>query len=311
MRLRHLKLARQSGWKKGYPRHPVFMDMDAWDNRHWRGWKPRDTPRMPPKGSVSVEMQQSNPPSAHTQATGQLQPPPRGIDHEELCKDLNEMPLPCDDAERASFDQQDVFILGDPAASFDRSGGHSYDRKSSNPHAGFPEWKKIFSYILRDCGYLVDYDTVYVLVDTRDLANHAVRDPGLPHWQAAVAWWESRLQMTGPMGERTELCFFPASEHTGLHNVHPTWAGTFVLAALGASFPGKHSSCWIAIAYQLHFSKLLIYGRKPTLPDFHWVLRSPANYHIPCSNTNVFNVTVMSKIHGKVHPIRRWGKAWC
>ena len=46
--------------------------------------------------------------------------------------------------------------------------------------------------------------------------------------------------MTGPMGERTELCFFPASEATGLHNVHPTWAGTFVLAALGASFPGKH-----------------------------------------------------------------------
>ena len=150
------------------------------------------------------------------------------------------MPLPYDDAERANFDQQDVFILGDPAASFDRSGSHSYDRKSSDPHAGLPEWKKIFSYILRDCGYLVDYDTVYVLVDTRDLANHAVRDPGLPHWQAAVAWWESRLQMTGPMGERTELCFFPASEHTGLHNVHPTWAGTFVLAALGASFPGKH-----------------------------------------------------------------------
>ena len=60
------------------------------------------------------------------------------------------------------FDQQDVFILGDPAASFDRSCGHNYDRKSNNPHAGFPVWKKIFSYILRDCGYLVDYDTVYV-----------------------------------------------------------------------------------------------------------------------------------------------------
>ena len=48
-------------------------------------------------------------------------------------------------------------------------------------------WKKIFSYIIRDCGYLVDYDTVYVLVDTRNLADHAARDPGLPHWQAAVA----------------------------------------------------------------------------------------------------------------------------
>ena len=101
---------------------------------------------------------------------------------------MNEMPLPCDDAERGTFDQQDVFILGDPAATFDRSSGHSYDRKSSNPHAGFPEWKKIFAFILRDCGYLVDYDTIYVLVDTLDLANHEVRDPSLPHWQAAVAW---------------------------------------------------------------------------------------------------------------------------
>ena len=219
----------------GVPEEPCFYGHGpAWDNRHWRGWKPRNTPRMPPKGSVSAEMQQSPPPSAYTQVAGQLQAPPRGFDHEEFCQRMNEMPLPCDDAERGTFDQQDVFILGDPAASFDRSSGHSYDRKSSNPHAGFPEWKKIFAYILRDCGYLVDYDTVYVLVDTRDLANHVVRDPSLPHWQAAVAWWESR------MGERTELCFFPASEHTGLHNVHPTWAGTFVLAALGASFPGKH-----------------------------------------------------------------------
>ena len=194
----------------GVPEEPCFYGHGpAWNNRHWRGWKPRDTPRMPPKGSVSAEKQQSNSSPSHARVAGQPQPPPRGIDHEEFCKDLNGMPLPCDDAERANFYQQDVFILGDPAASFDRSGGHSYDRKSSNPHAGFPEWKKIFSYILRDCGYLVDYDTVYVLVDTRDLANHAVRDPGLPHWQAAVAWWESRLQMTGPMGERTGKTQYP------------------------------------------------------------------------------------------------------
>ena len=153
---------------------------------------------------------------------------------------MNGASLPRDHEERANFDQQDVFILGDPAACFDRSCGHNYDRKSDNPHAGYPGWKNIFTYILRKCGYLADYDTVYVMVDTRNLADHTARDPGLPHWQAAVAWWESRLQMIGPMGERTELCFFPASEDTGLHNVHPTWAGTFVLAALGASFPGKH-----------------------------------------------------------------------
>ena len=31
----------------------------AWNNRQWRGWKPRDTPRMPPKRRVSVEQQYS------------------------------------------------------------------------------------------------------------------------------------------------------------------------------------------------------------------------------------------------------------
>ena len=46
--------------------------------------------------------------------------------------------------------------------------------------------------------------------------------------------------MQGPYGERTELLFFQASKATGLHNVHPTWAGTFVLAALGAVFPGRN-----------------------------------------------------------------------
>ena len=47
-------------------------------------------------------------------------------------------------------------------------------------------------------------------------------------------------KMRGPRHERTELLFFQASKDTGLHNVHPTWAGTFVLAALGAVFPGVH-----------------------------------------------------------------------
>ena len=146
----------------------------------------------------------------------------------------------------------------------------------------------------------------FVLVDTRDLANHAARDPGLPHWQAAVAWWESRLQMTGPMGERTELCFFPASEHTGLHNVHPTWAGTFVLAALGASFPGKHfflldSDCLPVTLFEAFDLWQVAYLT-------HWVQRSPANCHIPCSSTNGSNMTVTSRIPVKVHPIRRVGK---
>ena len=37
-----------------------------------------------------------------------------------------------------------------------------------------------------------------------------------------------------------KLLFFPACEQTGLHHVHPTWAGTFALAALVALFPGTN-----------------------------------------------------------------------
>ena len=46
--------------------------------------------------------------------------------------------------------------------------------------------------------------------------------------------------MMGPNNERTELCFFSCNGRNRLQNVHPTWAGAFVLAALGAAFPGIH-----------------------------------------------------------------------
>ena len=69
-------------------------------------------------------------------------------------------------------------------------------------------------------------------------AYHKRRDPSLPHWPAAARWWHSRLKLIGPHKEKTELFLFPISEATGLHHVHPTWAGTFVLAALVAMFPG-------------------------------------------------------------------------
>ena len=37
------------------------------------------------------------------------------------------------------------------------------------------------------------------------------------------------------------VVFFPISEASGLHLVHHTWAGTFVLAALCLVFPGLHT----------------------------------------------------------------------
>ena len=103
---------------------------------------------------------------------------------------------------------------------------------------GRPHWELIFEHVLRQCGYLSGFHTVYVMVDNRDLANHQRQDPSFPHWPAAARWWHSRLKLMGPHKEKTELLLFPISESTGLHHVHPTWAGTFVLAALVAVFPG-------------------------------------------------------------------------
>ena len=84
----------------------------------------------------------------------------------------------------------------------------------------------------------MEFHTVYVMVDNRDLANHKRQDPSLPHWPAAARWWHSRLKLIGPHKEKTELLLFLISATTGLHHVHPTWAGTFVLAGLVAMFPG-------------------------------------------------------------------------
>ena len=76
--------------------------------------------------------------------------------------------------------------------------------------------------------------------------SHVTRQEGLPHWPAAVAWWQSRLQLVGPQQE-TELLFFPASEQSGLHRVHPTWAGTFVAVFPGINFILLDSDCPVTL----------------------------------------------------------------
>jgi len=223
----------------GVLEEPCFIcNGSANNNRHWLGWKPPVTPLMLPPRTVTVEHQQTSCLSFQTQTDNKSQYPPRGIEHDEFCRDMNGAPLPRDSEERKNFDRQETFILGDPAASFDRPCGHSYERKYDNPNEGFPVWKKIFAHILHTCGYLEDYDTIYVLVDTRNLADRKTRNPGLPHWPAAVAWWESRLQMTGPMGERTEL-FLPSHGSHGISKC-PSHLGRYFRPGCTRSFvPGQ------------------------------------------------------------------------
>ena len=65
-------------------------------------------------------------------------------------------------------------------------------------------------------------------------------EPSLQHWPAVAAWWSSRACIQGPSGELCDVVYFPISQASGLHLVHPTWAGTFLLAALCLVFPGLH-----------------------------------------------------------------------
>ena len=108
---------------------------------------------------------------------------------------------------------------------------------------------------------------------------------------------KSRLQMTGPMGERAELSFFPATEATRLANIHPTWAGTFVLAALGASFPGKNFLfSWQRLLATL-FEAFDLWQERVS----RWVLMSHAKPHIPSLPTSDLRMINMWKTAEKAY----------
>ena len=83
-------------------------------------------------------------------------------------------------------------------------------------------------------------DTVYLIVDNRDMSDLEATKMSIPHWPPAAAWWASRVPLVGPYCERTEVVCIRICEETGLSNVHPTWAGTFVLAGMAALYPNIH-----------------------------------------------------------------------
>ena len=147
------------------------------------------------------------------------------VNFQQFCEQLR-TDFPGDSQGRRSFDTRTRFVAGDLDARFGSAAPLEYEVTGE---IGRSHWELIFEHVLRQCGYLSHFHTVYVMVDNRDLANHQRQDPSLSHWPAAARWWHSRLKL---------MLLFPISESTGLHHVHPTWAGTFVLAALVAAFPG-------------------------------------------------------------------------
>ena len=145
--------------------------------------------------------------------------------------------LPNDQEHREDFDNGVDFRIGDPNVHFRAAAAKSYE---TTEDIGKPDWNLLFGFILARMSHLRFLSTVYVLVDNRDLTNLDNPDPSLQHWPAVAAWWSSRACMQGPASELCDVVYFPISQASGLHLVHPTWAGTFVLAALCLVFPGLH-----------------------------------------------------------------------
>ena len=137
-----------------------------------------------------------------------LTPSSLGVNFQQFCDRLCR-DLPGDSTKRECFDTRTRFVVGDPGARFNDPAPLEYEVTGET---GRPHWDLIFEHILRQCGYLVEFQTVYVMVDDRDLANHQRRDSSLPHWPAAARWWHSRLKLillatVGP-NECLELCPF-------------------------------------------------------------------------------------------------------
>ena len=105
---------------------------------------------------------------------------------------------------------------------------------------GSVEWELLFSHLISLRDQVVICDTVYLLVDDRDMRELEATKQSIPRWPPAAAWWASRVQLIGPYCERTDVVSIHICEDTGLADVHPTGAGAFVLAAMVALYPNIH-----------------------------------------------------------------------
>ncbi len=148
-------------------------------------------------------------------------------------RSVEDCSLPGEPHAAVPFDNRSDFYLGDPGANFE---GNNKCEYATSGEVGEPHWPQLFQYLLSHFEHVRLLSTVFVLVDNRDLTAPRTEQESLAHWPTVEAWWASRLALHGPARELCDLLFVPIDQTAG----HPTWAGTFVLAALVFLFPGVH-----------------------------------------------------------------------
>ena len=246
--------------------------------------------------ALQAECQESRKGLTRLPADTPRTPGPTGVNFQQFCDRLR-TDLPGDSHGRGSFDTSARFVAGDPGARFGDSAPLEYEVTGE---IGHPHWELIFEYILRQCGYLIDFHTVYIMVDNRDLANHKRRDPSLPHWPAAARWWHSRLKLIGPHKEKTELFLFPMC--TPLGQALSCWQHWWLC------FLGSTSYCWIAIVCRLPCLKLKTCGQRLTWHDIQHIRKVAFQRLTHCEPSNVFAQIHGWYTHSIVFAALEWGK---
>ena len=99
---------------------------------------------------------------------------------------------------------------------------------AQQPATSRVDYTALYRWILGNLAWLSQYDTAYVFVDNRELPSQNHPD----YWPYFAPWIKSRCEVIGPYKEKTTAIYVPICPDTGLHQVHFTWAGAFVLEAL-------------------------------------------------------------------------------
>ena len=211
-----------------------------------------------------VPLSESDPASSPDHEMYAAQAEPQGIMEADCSFDyfarcLDNSSLPGDAHASGPFDNRCDFSLGDPGVDYE--GTHKCEYATSGA-VGEPHWSQIFCYLLQHLADVRFFNTVFVLVDNRDLtAPGQTRSPwhtglllrhggsaGLPCMDLLVNY---AISSTSPSVRQLGLnmCILPGQAH---------------LCWLLLSFFSQGSTlcCWTAIVCQSPYLKLLIYGKK-------------------------------------------------
>ena len=232
-------------------------------------------------------------------------PGPKGVNFQQFCDQLRTN-LPGDSQGRGSFDTRTRFVAGDPGARFGSAAPLEYEVTGE---IGHPYWELVFEHVLRQCGYLTDFHTVYVM------------------------WWITKIWQT--ISDRTPPCPIGRQQQDGgtvassslvltrrkrnyYSSPFPHLRGCIMCTPPGPAplfwqpwwlyFLGSTSYCWTVTAYRLLCLKLKTCGLRPTWRVFQPIVRVAFLRHTLCEPSHVSAKTLRLSTHNLGLVVLEWVK---